>query len=92
MAGPFTATAEVAGPFKIESKAYTIAGKYVPDIAKAKAPNGKVEDPPTYLQTEVLATTEKDSTGGGNWIPVSIIMIIAVAAAGLANRKKKSTA
>ena len=30
MAGPFTATVEVAGPFKIEGKAYTIAAKSEP--------------------------------------------------------------
>ncbi|MGB2862831.1 MAG: hypothetical protein WBC05_05845 [Sedimentisphaerales bacterium] len=30
MAGPFTATVEVAGPFKIEGKAYTIAAKSKP--------------------------------------------------------------
>jgi len=82
----------VAGPFKIESKAYTIADEDAPAITTAKAPIGKVEGPPTNLQTEVLATTKEDSTGGGNWIPVSIIMIMAVAATGLATRKKKSKA
>jgi len=30
VAGPFTATVEMAGPFKIEGKAYAIAGKSKP--------------------------------------------------------------
>ena len=30
MAGPFTATVEMSGPFKIEGKAYTIAAKSRP--------------------------------------------------------------
>ena len=92
MAGPFTATVEVAGPFKIESKACAIAGENAPAIRTAKDPIGKVKGPPTNLQTEVLATTKEGSTGGNNWIPVSIIVIMAFAAAGLANRKKKSKA
>ena len=82
----------MAGPFKIESKAYTIAGEDAPAITTAEAQIGKVEGPHTNQQTEVLATTNKDSTGGGNWIPVSIIMIMALAATGLATRKKKSKA
>ncbi|HCO93902.1 MAG TPA: hypothetical protein DIU00_08125 [Phycisphaerales bacterium] len=82
----------MAGPFKIERKAYTIADENAPDITTAKSPIGKVKGQPTNLQTEFLATTKEDSTGGGNWIPVSIIMIMAFAAAGLANRKKKSKA
>ena len=31
MAGPFTATVEMAGPFKIEGKAYAIAAKSKPE-------------------------------------------------------------
>jgi len=73
----------VAGPFKIESKALTIA---------SEADNGKVEDTPNNSQTGVLATTKGDSSAGGNWIPVSIVVIIAAAATGLATRRKKAKA
>lgn len=92
MTGPFTATVEVAGPFKIESKAYTIAGKDIPAMTTVKAPIEKVEGLPANLQTEVLATTKEDSTRRNNLIPVAIIVIMAVVAARLVNRKKKSKA
>jgi hypothetical protein len=79
----------VAGPFKVESKALTIASEAAPAGAAAKASNGKVEGPLGNPQTEVLAETEKDSSAGGNWISVSIVVFIAAAATGLATRKKK---
>ena len=92
MAGPFTAIVQVAGPFKIESKALTMASEAALARAMAKASNDKVGGPPGSLQTEVLAATKEDSSAGGNWIPVLIIVIIASAATGLAIRKKKAKA
>ena len=92
MSGPFTATVEVAGPFKIESKALTMASEAAPARAMAKASNDNVEGPPGSLQTEVLAATEEDLSAWGNWIPVLIIVIIAAAATGLATRRKKAKA
>jgi hypothetical protein len=47
---------------------------------------------PTTTQTEVPATVEEEPGTGSNWIPVLVIMIIAAAAAGLANRRKKASA
>jgi len=82
----------VAGPFKIESNALTIASEAAPARATAKASNGKVEGPPVNPQTGVLVATEKDSSAGGNWIPVSIVVIIAAAATKLATRRKKAKA
>ena len=44
MAGPFTATVEVAGPFKIEGEAYTIAAKSKP--AETTSPVAAAADKP----------------------------------------------
>ena len=88
MTGPFTATLEMTGPFKIESKVLTIAS----EAAMAKDSNGKVAGPLGNSQAEVLAATEEDSSAGGNWIPVLVIVIIAAAATGLATRRKKAKA
>jgi hypothetical protein len=82
----------VSGPFKIESKALTISSEAGPARATAKASDDKVDGPLGYPQTGVLAATERDSSTKSNWIPVSIIMIIAVAATGLATRRKKAKA
>ena len=82
----------MAGPFKIESKALTIASEAAPARATAKASNSKVEGPPSNPQAEILAKTEEDSSAVGNWIPVSIVVIIAAAATGLATRRKKAKA
>jgi hypothetical protein len=76
----------------MENKALTIASEAVSARATAKASNGKVEGQPVNPQTGVLAATKKDSSGGGNWIPVSIVVIIAAAATGLATRRKKTKA
>ena len=76
----------------MESKALTIASEAAPARATAKASNGKVEGQSVNPQTGVLTASKEDTSGGGNWIPVSIVVIIAAAATGLATRRKKAKA
>ena len=73
----------------MESKALTVASEATPARATAKASNSKAEDSLSNPQTKVLAETEKDSSSGGNWIPVLIVMVIAAAVTRLATRKNK---
>ncbi|NQT01651.1 MAG: LamG domain-containing protein [Planctomycetes bacterium] len=49
------------------------------------------KSPPTVAQIATLAAGEKPAGWGRNFVPVLIIMIIAVVAAGLATRRKKAT-
>lgn len=70
MARPLTATVDVGGPFKIETKPYTIAAKVV-----LAAADGKPSTP---------ATESK----GPNWIILSALIGLGIAAAGVAIYKK----
>ena len=47
--------------------------------------------PPIAAQAEVLATSAREPEKGSNWIPVSVIVSIAIAVGALAARKKKTT-
>ena len=47
--------------------------------------------PPLAQQIEVVAASETEPEAGSNWIPVLIILILAVGAGGLVTLKKKAT-
>ena len=94
MAGPLTATVDVGGPFKIETKPYNIAAKVelakaddkpeIPSPAtKPEAPKAKPEPVTTQAQ-ESPATESK----GPNWIILSALIGLGIAAAGVAVYKK----
>ncbi len=98
MSGPLTATVDVGGPFKIETKPYNIAAKVVlaaddkltppvteSTIAEAPPETPKVEPTPVTAQTEETMTTKKK---GANWIILTALIGLGVAAAGFAVYKK----
>jgi hypothetical protein len=70
VAGPLTATVEVTGPFKIETKPYNIAAK----VALAAADD--------------IPSTPATKSKGANWIILSALIGLSVAAAGFAIYKK----
>ena len=100
MAGPLTATVDVGGPFKIETKPYNIAAKV--ELAKAddKPDTPALEAKPSVVKTtetpeaesapvtiqiqESLATEKK----GPNWIILSALIGLGIAAAGVTIYKK----
>ena len=54
--------------------------------------SGRPLPKPTTAQAEVLATSAQEPEKRSNWIPVSVIVAIAIGAAVLVSRKKKTTA
>jgi len=85
----------LAGPFKFESKPYTITVEDKAVIAAidnttstgTTEPAAEVTPEATIGKVEVPTTASR----GGNWIPVLVIVVIATVAAGLAIRRKKKT-
>ena len=93
-----TAIVDVGGPFKIETKPYNIAAKVVlaaddkpsaplvtPVAAKTTPEPPKTEPEPITAQAEEIPATEKK---GANWIILSALIGLGVAAAGVAIYKK----
>ena len=84
------------GPFKFESKPYTIAVESKAVIAatdnitntRTMEPAAEVTPEAAIGEVEVLTTASRS----GGWIPVFVIVVIAAAAAGLAIYRKKATA
>ena len=72
MAGPFTATVEVAGPFKIESKALTLAAKSKPQGTTSPV---------------IAAAEESRRSGYGGLILVIGIIALAIAGVVIYNKK-----
>ena len=87
MSGPLTATVEVGGPFKIESKPYTIAAQVVlaaDDKTSTPAVTPAVAKDTSETREESPATKSK----GKNWIILSALIGLGVTAAGFAIYKK----
>ena len=101
-----TATVDVGGPFKIETKPYQIAAQDVlvaeeekvdkitpptpaekPEVAETeeKPETPKAEPTPVKAKTEETPATEKK---GANWIILSALIGLGVAAAAVAILKK----
>jgi len=98
VSGPLTATVDVGGPFKIETKPYNIAAKVElaaddkptlpatePAIAEATPETPKVE--PVSVTAQAEESPAKESKGA-NWLVLSALIGLGVAATGVAIYKK----
>jgi len=95
VAGPFKATVEVAGPYKIETKPYTIAVAGKPSTTvSTPAVAAKVSPAATAAPAEIEASTtvETQVGKGGSLKLVLVIGVIAVVVAGIAIFSKKTAA
>jgi len=86
VAGPLAATVEVAGPFKIETKPYHIGAKVLLAAAEATSEARGAESAPEAAQAEELPAAQGMKTA--NWIVLSALIGLGVAAAGVAICKK----
>ena len=95
MAGPFKATVAVAGPYKIETKPYTIAVAGKPSTAVSE-PSVVAEVLPATTagpaEIEASTTGETQAVKGGGLKLVVVIGVIAVVVAGIAIFSKKTAA
>ena len=96
MAGPFKATVQMGGPYKIETKPYTIAVAGKPSTTvSAPAVAAKVSPATTVSPAEIEASTTAGETKvgkGGSLKFVLVIGVIAVVAAGIAIFTRKTAA
>ena len=85
----------MGGPFKVESKPYTITVENKEVIAAidnttstgTTKPAAEVTPEATIGEVEIPTTDSRE----GNWIPILVIVAIAAMAAGLAIYKKRAT-
>ena len=98
MAGPLTATVDVGGPFKIETKPYNIAAKVelaadekpsTPAVKPAEVTEEKPETSKAESVEPAPVTAQADESPaakskGRNWIILSALIGLGVVAAGVA--------
>jgi hypothetical protein len=95
VAGPFKATVQMGGPYKIETKPYTIAvaGKpstTAPEPSVAAQVSPAVTTAPAEIEASTTGETQAVKSGGLKLVVV--FGVIAVIAAGIAVLSKKTTA